>query len=58
MKEAAGLALQEFENFLKRRPASERYLTIMKRVAREPARGRGSSMVYKPWGWGVHRKLF
>jgi AAA+ ATPase superfamily predicted ATPase len=41
MKEAAGLALREFENFLKRRPASERYLTIMKRVAREPARWAG-----------------
>jgi AAA+ ATPase superfamily predicted ATPase len=38
MKEAAGLARREFENFLKKRSASERYRAIMKRVAREPAR--------------------
>jgi len=38
LKEAAKLALKEFENFLLRRSAAPRYRAIMKRVAREPAR--------------------
>lgn len=38
LREAAGLALREFENFLLRRPAAARYRVIMKRVAREPVR--------------------
>ena len=38
MGEAAGLASKEFENFLKKRSATDRYRAIMKRIAREPAR--------------------
>jgi len=38
LKEAAGLALKEFENFLMKRPAADRYRVIMKRIAKEPVR--------------------
>lgn len=38
LREAAGLALKEFENFLLRRPAAVRYRVMMRRVAREPVR--------------------
>ena len=38
LREASGLALKEFEDFLLRRPAAARYRVMMKRVAREPAR--------------------
>lgn len=38
LKEAGGLALKEFENFLLRRPAAPRYRSIMKRIAVGPIR--------------------
>jgi hypothetical protein len=55
LREAAGLALKEFEDFLLRRPAAARYRVMTKRVAREPARWAGiKAHLEGETGAGIH----